>query len=55
MSHIETETMATIWQTTFQFIFLYENFHVFIHDWLKSIAKGPINNKPAKVPIMAWC
>ena len=35
-------------------IFLYENAGIFIQISLKFSPKGPINNKPALVLIMAW-
>ena len=39
---------------TFKRIFLNENARVTIEIWLKFIPKGPINNIPAFVQIMAW-
>ena len=38
----------------FKFIFLTENFYVFIHISLKFVLKGSLNNKPALVQITAW-
>ena len=39
---------------TFKRIFLNENFWISIKIWLKFVPKGPINNIPALVQIMAW-
>ena len=39
---------------SFRYIFLNENIWILIKLSLKSIAKGPINNIPALVQIMAW-
>ena len=36
------------------FIFLNENIKILIKIWLKFIPKGPINNIPVLVQIMAW-
>ena len=38
----------------FKYIFLYENMQISIKISLKSVPKGPINNIPALVQIMAW-
>ena len=40
---------------TFKHIFLNENVRISIKISLKLVAKGPINNIPALVQIMAWC
>ena len=39
----------------FKCIFLNENVRIFIWISLKFVPKGPINNIPALVQIMAWC
>ena len=39
---------------TFKRIFLNENFRILIKISLKFVPKGPINNNPALVQIMAW-
>ena len=39
---------------TFKRIFLYENVRITIKISLKFVPKGPINNNPALVEIMAW-
>ena len=39
----------------FKFIFLYENWCIFIQIILKFITMGVFNNKVALVQIMAWC
>ena len=39
---------------TFKSIFLNENFRISIKISLKFVPKGPINNNPALVQIMAW-
>ena len=40
--------------TTFKCIFLNENFSIFIKISLTVVSKGPINNIPALIQIMAW-
>ena len=40
---------------TFKRIFLNETFRISIKISLKFVPKGPINNIPALVQIMAWC
>ena len=47
--------MAAIFQTTLNCIFLNENVWILIKISLKFVSKGPINNIPALVQIMAWC
>ena len=37
-----------------KFIFLYENSCILIWIALKCVPKGPINNKPSLVQVMAW-
>ena len=39
---------------TFKRIFLNENFRISINSSLKFVPKGPINDNPALVQIMAW-
>ena len=39
----------------FKWIFLNENVWILIKITLNFVAKGPINNIPALVQIMAWC
>ena len=39
---------------TFKSIFVNENVRISIKIWLKFVPKGPINNIPALVQIMAW-
>ena len=40
---------------TFKRIFLNENVRISIKISLKFVPKGPINNNPSLVQIMAWC
>ena len=40
---------------TFKRIFLNENVRISIKISLKYVPKGPINNNPALIQIMAWC
>ena len=40
---------------TFKRIFFYENVWISIKISLKFVPKGPINNIPALIQIMAWC
>ena len=37
-----------------RFIFLYENYCIFLQNSLKFVPKGPINNKPSFLQITAW-
>ena len=47
--------MTAVSQTdTFKRIFLNENVRILIKISLKFFTKGPINNNPALVQIMAW-
>ena len=39
----------------FKLIFLNENDRILIKISLKFVPKGPIDNKPALVQVMAWC
>ena len=39
----------------FKYIFLNENVWILVKNSLKYVPKGPINNIPALVQIMAWC
>ena len=39
----------------FAWIFLNENDKIRIQVSLKFVPKGPIDNKPALVEVMAWC
>ena len=39
----------------FKYIFLNENVWISIKIWLTFVLKGPINNIPTFVQIMAWC
>ena len=39
----------------FKCIFLNENDRILIQISLKFVPRGPINNKPALVQVMAWC
>ena len=56
LTHWNLNKMADIWQKNiFKYIFLYENCHIKIKISLKCVPKGPINNEPALVQIMAWC
>ena len=40
---------------TFKCTFMNENFCILIQVSLKLVLKGPIDNKPALVQVMAWC
>ena len=52
LKHIEAETK---WTTFRKRIFFNENVWISIKISLKFVPKGPINNIPALVQIMAWC
>ena len=53
--HIEAETNgSTFAGGIYKFIFVYENCYIFIQIPDKFGPKGPINNKPSLVQIMAW-
>ena len=55
-SHIEAETKCRkIPDDILKCIFVNENIKVSIKISLKFVPKGPINNIPALVQIMAWC
>ena len=48
--------MAAISQMIFSNVFLWnEKFCIFIKISLKFVSKGPIENNPASIQIMAWC
>ena len=47
--------MAAFPYGIFQYIFLNENIYISIKISLGFVPKGPINNIPALVQIMAWC
>ena len=48
--------MAAIFQTTFSNAFLLnEDLWISIEMSLKFVPKGPINNIPSLVQVMAWC
>ena len=56
IQHTEADKMATISQNhIFKCIFLNENVRISIKMSLKFVPKGPIDNMPALVQIMAWC
>ena len=55
LSHWGRDKMAAFSQTTFTCIFLNENDWISLKISLKFVPKGPINNIPALVQIMAWC
>ena len=46
--------MAAIFQTTFSNAVFNENIQISINISLKFVSKGPINNIPSLVQIMAW-
>ena len=46
---------ATLADDTFKRKFVNENVLILIKVSLKFVPKGPINNIPALVKIMAWC
>ena len=55
LTHWGRDKMAVILQTTlFKCIFLNENDRIAIKMSLTIVPKGPINNIPASVQIMAW-
>ena len=39
----------------FKYLFVNENIQNSFEIWLKFVPRGPINNIPALVQIMAWC
>ena len=55
LAHWGRDKMAAIFQTTFSDTFFNENIKNLINILLKFVPKGPINNIPALVQIMAWC
>ena len=58
-SHINTlrprQSRCQFGDDIFKCIFLNENAWIAIEISLKFVPKGPVNNIPALVPIMAWC
>ena len=49
------EKMAAIWQTLFSDAFFFNaNICILIKMLMKLVPKGPVNNNPALVKIMAW-
>ena len=46
---------ANLADDIFNCIFLIENVWISIKISLKFVSKGPIDNKPALVQVMAWC
>ena len=55
LNTLRPRQMDAISQTTFcKCIFLNENVWIPIQIWLRFVPKGPINNIPAMVQIMAW-
>ena len=56
LTHSGQDKMDAISQTTFfKCTFVNENVRISIEISLKFVPKGPVNNIPALVPIMAWC
>ena len=53
-THWGRDKMDAVSQTTLSNIFLKENVRISIKISLKFVPKGPINNNPALVQIMAW-
>ena len=54
LTHWGREKMAAISETTFWNAFFNENVQISIEISLRFVPKGPINNIPALVQIMAW-
>ena len=54
LTHWGREKMVAISRRQFKWIFLNENIWISIEVALKFVPKGPINNIPALVQIMAW-
>ena len=53
---LRRDKIANIWQTTFSNVFFdSENVWISIKISLKFVPRGPINNIPALIQIMAWC
>ena len=56
LSHLLLDKMAAISQTLFSNAFSWmKKYCILINISLKFVPKGPINNIPALVQIMAWC
>ena len=55
LTNLPLEKMAAILaDDTFNYIFLNEKFFILIKISLKFVPKGPIDNNPAWVQVMAW-
>ena len=55
LTHLPLDKMAAIVaDDMFKWIFLNENGRILIQISLKFVPRGPIDNKPALVQIMAW-
>ena len=55
LTYLPLDTMANISQMMFLDAFSYEKFCIVIKISLKFVCKGPIDNNPALVKIMACC
>ena len=55
LTHLPLDKMAAILaDNIFKCIFLNENDRILIQISLKFVPRGPIDNKPALVQVMAW-
>ena len=54
LTHWDQNKNSHFTYNTYKFMFLYENCCILIPNSLKFVAKGPMNNEPALVEIMAW-
>ena len=56
LAHLPLDKMAaTLADDIFKCIFLNENGRIAIQISIKFATRGPIDNKPALVQVMAWC
>ena len=54
ITHLPLNKMAAITDNIFKYISVNEKFCILINISLKFVPKGPINNIPALVRVMAW-
>ena len=55
LAHFALDKIAAISQTMLSYAFSWMKFFILIKTSLKFVPKGPMDNKPAFVQIMAWC
>ena len=55
LTHLSWDKMAAnLADNIFKYIFINEKFHILIRILLEFVPRGPIDNRPALVQVMAW-